>query len=92
MTTTLEKAARALSESLANDGVPVIHEQGAEPHTVHLFLGDLPTFAVIAVLKAIREPTPDVVEAGNDEQHDDDCTDLRLVWRAMIDSIIGEVA
>jgi len=78
MNPTLTKAAQALSESLAD-------WQGN---------GDLPTFAVVAVLKAIYEPDDEMIEAGFLSLCDSNVVDpiddrtIPAAWQAMIDRLL----
>ena len=73
MNPTLTKASEALRESLAD-------WQGN---------GDLPTFEVIAVLKAIRDPSEEMVKhaAGKCWLPESDYGTVRQIWTAMIDAI-----
>lgn len=49
----------------------------------------LATAAVDSLLAKLRERSPAMIEAGNRVQHDDDCTDVFLIFTAMIDTISG---
>lgn len=88
MTTMLNKAAEAAHMSLANDGL-VIEHMSNRTERVHIFAAEPPKGLVLAVLRAIREPSEGMVFAGSIEA-DTTSSEITDGWRAMLDTLIAE--
>lgn len=93
----IERAARAIIQQLGVDGL--IHEAGGKLSVD----GVVPEHLARAVIRAIREPSEGMIEAGGNVQwwesigDDGETIETRLypddvprVWQAMIDAALGE--